>query len=181
MGISMTPSQTNLFNNILEELNSPSISRTNYILTGKSGVGKTVLGKQLCQRNNGEYISFVRGYGMKFLQEVDLLDIDETDLLQFVEKEIIANNRGRVFVIDDLEFIFNYMFEYGKIQRFLRNYRRLYFFNTLILVLPSIYFDGLYDENVFKLSFKDEDKLFMAEYHYIAKSVACDFENGYYF
>lgn len=181
MSISLTPSQTDVFNEIIEELNFSSVSRPNYILTGKLGVGKTVLGKYICQKQNGIYISFVREYGKRFLQGVDLLDIDENDLLEFIKDEIVADEREKIFVIDDLEFIFNYMFKNEKVEQFLRNFRRLYFFNKIILIIPNIYFDELFDENVFQLSFTDKDKLFMAEYYFIAKSVANDFKNGYYF
>lgn len=181
MSIALTPSQTSLFKDIVKELNNPSISRPNYILTGKSGVGKTALGKQLCKSENYIYISFVREYGTRFLKDVDLLDIDETDFLEFIKNEIAAKDREKVFIIDDLEFIFNYMLKNENIEKFLRNYRRMYYFNTLVLILPDIYFNELSKENIFELSFTDEDRLFMAEYYYIAKSVANDFENGYYF
>lgn len=181
MSILLTPSQTNIFKNIAKELNHPSISRPNYILTGKPGVGKTYLAKYICQEENGRYVSFVHEYGEKFLKEVDILDADGTDLLQFIEREIVANEREKNFFIDDLEFIFNYIFKNKKVERFLKNYKRLYYFNKVILVLPSIYFDELSDENIFQISFTNEDKFFLADHYCIAKSVACDFENGYYF
>lgn len=182
MNTLLTPSQTNLYYEIIEELKYPSLLRTNYILVGRPGVGKTVLGKYLSQREKGRYISFVNEYGSKFLKQIDLLDIDETDLLEFIRKEIIADIRNELFIIDDLEFIFNYMFIKNKIKKFMRNFKRIYYSNKILLILPEIYFrDFNKRENLFILTFTNEDKIFMADYYYIAKSVASDYMSGYYF
>lgn len=181
MCTSLTPSQTNLYKEIVKEIKNPTLSRPNYILTGLSGVGKTVLGKYLCKTMSGYYISFTNELGERFLEDVDLLDIDGTDLLQFIDSYIINNSRDKLFVIDDLEFVFNYIVHNKKIVNFMRSYKRMYYYNKVILIIPRISLEGKHDENLYELKFNDKDKQFLAEYYSIPKSVAIDLNNGYYF
>jgi Cdc6-like AAA superfamily ATPase len=181
MNISLTPSQVNLYEKIIHEINAPTLLRPNYVLTGLPGVGKTVLARYLCYSVKGEYISFTAEYGEKFLEYVDLLDIDGMDLLQFINSCIVENCRDKLFVIDDLEFVFNYMSYNKKVINFLKSYKRMYYYNKLILIVPKIFLEGIQDHNVYELEFNNDDRLFLADYYFIPKSVAIDLKNGYYF
>lgn len=181
MNIFLTPSQDNLFNKITNEFKYPTISRTNYIITGESGVGKTLLAKHLCKQKNGEYIAFTKNYGESFFNHTDLLDIDGTDLLEFIKTSIIKDKREKLFAIDDIEYIFNYMYFNRKINNFLRIFKRYSFFNKIILIIPSMYLNKPFDENVFELMFTEKDRNFLANYYSVARSIAMDYGNGYYF
>lgn len=181
MRISLTPSQANLYKKIIHEINVSTISRPNYILTGLPGVGKTVLARYLCKSIGGEYISFANELGEKFLKDVDLLDIDGTDLLQFINLYTIGDSRDKLFVIDDLEFVFDYMLHNNKIVNFTRNYKRMYYYNKIILVIPKIFLEETQDENIYELEFNENDKFFLADFYFIPRSVAIDLDNGHYF
>ncbi len=183
MNFDLMPSQARLLDNILEELEFPTVSRQNYILTGAEGVGKTFLGKYLAKKVCGEYISFTREYGMEFLEDIDLLDIDGSDLLQFL-KSMLDGARDKLFVIDDLEFVFNYLLLNRKVDKFLRSFKRQYFFNKVILIIHSKYLIELFDEideNVFQLIFRKDDKIYLADKYYAPKSLVSEYKNGYFF
>lgn len=181
MSISLTPSQTKLSEEIITEIRHPSLLRTNYILSGKPGVGKTILGEYLASHENGIYISFTSDYGREFLSNVDVLDIDGIDFLNFIATDIIGETRDKLFVIDDTEFIFNYIEHNGQLENFLRGYRRYTLFNKILLVVPYICLDKLSGQGVYNLAFLNEDKAFLADHYSIAKSIAMDYKNGYYF
>lgn len=181
MNISLTPSQANLAQEIFDEIKYPTVSRTNYIITGETGFGKTILAKYLCENYNGKYIPFAADYGKDFLENIDLLDIDGIDFLNFIASNITKNHREELFIIDDVEFIFNYIQYNEQMRNFLRGFRRYTFFNKLILVIPNIYLEKSFNENIFYLSFTKKDKTFLANHYSVAKSIAMDYENGYYF
>lgn len=63
----------------------------------------------------------------------------------------------------------------------MRSYKRMYYYNKVILIIPKISLESKHDENLYELKFNDKDKQFLAEYYSIPKSVAIDLNNGYYF
>lgn len=174
-----TESQKKTLDLMKKKLNSFDL-RPNYILTGKAGVGKSWLGRWVAKDIGGIYISFIQEYSDDFLKEIDYLDVDGIDFLNYLKKVVLRDIKDSVVVIDSFEFILNQIFARSKLKNFYRSFRRFIFDNKVILIVPEIYFeDELLDEDmVFKLHFTERDGTILSE-HFGSKKGVCKYENIY--
>lgn len=174
-----TESQKKTLDLMKKKLSSIDL-RPNYVLTGKSGVGKSWLGRWITKDIGGIYISFVQEYSGDFLKEIDYLDMDGIDFLNYLKKVVLRDIKNSLVVIDSFEFILNQIFARSKIRNFYRSFRRFIFNNNVVLIVPEIYFEeGLLDEDmVFKLDFTERDGSILAE-HFGSKKGVCKYENIY--
>ncbi|HEY5588154.1 MAG TPA: ATP-binding protein [Candidatus Paceibacterota bacterium] len=182
MHVDLTESQQKIYIQLEKSINS-SFDRSKYVLTGDIGIGKTLIAKKIAESLNGRYICFTSEYGENFIKSIDYASIEANDFLSYVQSEIIKDEEKDLILIDNIEFIFNKLFEKDKIEKFLKSYDRMPSKKKIVLVIPGycITYFNLNRKNLFSFEFKNSDKEKLAEIYKISKIESQDYTNGYYF
>lgn len=182
MQFSLTNSQQESFFKI-EELIDNFVPRPNYVLAGGIGVGKSTLARYIADKLEGRFISFAEEYGQDFIEAVDFGDIDASDLLLYLNKNIVSKTKNNLIVIDGIEFILNKLYEQQKIDKFLMLYHRMTYSKNMILVISNTYLSSkhLNLSEIVEVKWKEEDKEFLSHVYNVPKAQSSNYSNGYYF
>jgi predicted AAA+ superfamily ATPase len=182
MSANLTKSQEISFSRI-SKLVSEFVPRPNYILTGDVGVGKTTLAKYIAESLQGKYISFVKEYGDDFISSVDYSDIDSSDLLIYLNKNIINRVNSDLIIIDGIEFILNKLNQQDKIEKFISLFYRMTYSKKVILIVSKMYLPSLVltSDQLVEICWSEEDKELLSHKYNIPKALSHNYINGYYF